>query len=129
MMPLRSLHGGPLRGFVRNRNFLLNYLRRQEGVEMRIEGENGVVGHSLQELVQSFHPGLHKLLRKAIHHALHHKLLWQRLHKKTGGGESEQGGSPQKGGRGDGSAIVSLTGMRWVGWLSSNLILSQSKSW
>lgn len=83
MMPLRSLYSGPFRGFVTNRNFLLNYLRRQEAVEMWIEGENRVVGHSLQELVQSFHPGLHKLLRKTIHHTLHHKLLWQRLHKKT----------------------------------------------
>lgn len=47
-----------------------------------------MVGNSLQELVQSFHPGLHKLLREAVDHALHHELLWQWLGtKRDGGGE------------------------------------------
>lgn len=58
---------------------VLSYLGRQEGVEMRVEREDGVVGDSLQELVQSLHPRLHELLGKTIHHALHHELLWQRL--------------------------------------------------
>lgn len=46
---------------------------------MRVEGEDGVVCNSFQELVQGLHPSLHKLLGKTIDHALHHKLLWQRL--------------------------------------------------
>ena len=49
---------------------------------MWVEGEDRVVGNPLQELVQSFHPRLHKLLRETIDHALHHELLWQRLEMK-----------------------------------------------
>lgn len=60
-----------------------SHLGRQESVEVRVEGEDWVVGHPLQELVQSFHPGLHKLLGETVHHALHHKLLRQRLQPRN----------------------------------------------
>lgn len=58
---------------------VLSHLGSQESIQMWVEGEDGVVGDSLQELVQSFHPRLHELLWKTVDHALHHKLLWQRL--------------------------------------------------
>lgn len=116
---------------------VLPYLGGQESVQMWVEGEDRMVGNSLQELVQSFHPRLHELLRKTINHALHHELLRQRLEgeeRRRRKEEKQSRGcklsvSRRKAGQRVASWLVSPTGMRWVGWLSSNLILSQSKSW
>ena len=61
---------------------LPSHLGRQESIQVWVEGEDGMVRDSLQELVQRLHPRLHELLREAVDHALHHKLLGQRLERK-----------------------------------------------
>ena len=54
-------------------------LCREEDFEVVAAGQDRVVGHAVQELVESLPPCVDEVIVEPLHHPLHHKLLWKWL--------------------------------------------------
>lgn len=58
------------------------YSLGKEDLEVRAEGQNGMVSSLFKESIERFPSGLDEVITETFHHAFYHKLLWQWLQKQ-----------------------------------------------